>query len=52
MLQLPLKSVGLGYRQEKAGLVFELKEFRDHTIKGAAVVVRTLVEGPSRPGCQ
>lgn len=41
VLQLPLKSVGFGYKQEKARLVFEVMESRDHTIKGVAVVVWT-----------
>ncbi|XP_016133791.1 nucleolar protein 10-like [Sinocyclocheilus grahami] len=47
-LQLPLKSINLGYKQEKTRLVFELKESRDEAVKSAGVTVCT---GPSRkPG--
>lgn len=41
MLQLPLKSISLGYRQEKTRLVLKLRESRDKTVKGAAVAVHT-----------
>ncbi|KAL2097226.1 hypothetical protein ACEWY4_006433 [Coilia grayii] len=40
-LQLPLKSVSLGYKQEKARLVFELKESRDPAVRATAVAIRT-----------
>ncbi|CAJ1057801.1 hypothetical protein F2P79_020824%2C partial [Xyrichtys novacula] len=41
MLQLPLKSINLGYRQKKTHLLLELGETRDEAVKGAAVMVRT-----------
>nr|XP_061819532.1 uncharacterized protein LOC133608354 [Nerophis lumbriciformis] len=41
ILQLPLKSINLGYRQEKTRLVLELRESRDEAVKSAAVIVRT-----------
>ncbi len=40
-LQLPLKSINLGYKQEKTRLVFELKESRDEAVKRAGVTIRT-----------
>ncbi len=40
-LQLPLKSINLGYKQEKTRLVFELKESRDEAVKSAGVTIRT-----------
>ena len=41
ILQLPLKSISLGYKQEKTRLVLELRESRDEAVKSAAVTVRT-----------
>ncbi len=40
-LQLPLKSINLGYKQEKTRLVFKLKESRDEAVKRAGVTIRT-----------
>ncbi len=40
-LQLPLKFINLGYKQEKTRLVFELKESRDEAVKSAGVTIRT-----------
>ncbi len=40
-LQLPLKSINLGYKQEKTHLVFELKESRDEAVKRTGVTIRT-----------
>lgn len=33
MLELPLKSISLGYKQEKARLVLEMKDSSDHLIR-------------------
>uniref|UniRef100_A0A3B1JJ67 Reverse transcriptase domain-containing protein n=1 Tax=Astyanax mexicanus TaxID=7994 RepID=A0A3B1JJ67_ASTMX len=41
MLQLPLKSINLGYKQEKTRLVLEVNESRDEVVKGARVAIRT-----------
>ena len=41
ILQLPLKSISLEYKQEKTRLVLELTESRDKAVKGAAVTVCT-----------
>lgn len=41
VLQLPLKSINIGYKQEKARLVVELKECHDQLVKDAKVAVRT-----------
>lgn len=40
-LQLPLKSINLGYKQEKTRLVVELKESRDEAVKSAGVTIHT-----------
>ncbi len=40
-LQLPLKSINLGYKQEKTRLVFELKESRGKAVKTAWVTTHT-----------
>lgn len=40
-LQLLLKSISPGYRQEETRLVLELREFRYEAVKGAAVMVNT-----------
>lgn len=40
-LVLPLKSISLGYKQEKVRLVFQLRDSPDPTIKNARVEVRT-----------
>ncbi len=40
-LQLPLKSINLGYKQEKNRLVFKLKESRDEAVKRAGVTIHT-----------
>ncbi len=40
-LQLPLKSINLGYKQEKTHLVFALKESRDEAVKRTGVTIRT-----------
>ncbi|KAJ8352978.1 hypothetical protein AAFF_G00124830, partial [Aldrovandia affinis] len=40
-LQLPLKSITLGYRQEKARLVMELRDSSDRTVKEANARVAT-----------
>ncbi|KAL2095427.1 hypothetical protein ACEWY4_010146 [Coilia grayii] len=41
MLQLPLRSISQGYRQEKARLVLELRESTDQLIRAAGSQVRT-----------
>lgn len=41
MLELPLKSISLGYKQEKARLVLELKDSSDHLIRSARNTIRT-----------
>ena len=41
MLELPMKSISLGYKQEKACLVLELKDSADQLIKSAKVPIRT-----------
>lgn len=41
MLELPLKSIMLGYKQEKARLVLEMKDSADHLIRSAKVPPRT-----------
>lgn len=41
MLELPLKSISLGYKQEKARLVLEMKDSADHLIRSAKVPIRT-----------
>ncbi len=41
VLQLPLKSISSGYRQEKTRLVLELREPRDEAVKSAVVTVCT-----------
>ena len=40
-LQLPIQSITLGYKQEKARLVLELKESSDPTVRNALVPTRT-----------
>ncbi|KAL2104213.1 hypothetical protein ACEWY4_001081 [Coilia grayii] len=41
MLQLPLRSISQGYRQEKARLVLELRESTDQLVRAAGSQVRT-----------
>ena len=41
MLELPLKSISLGYKQEKARLVLELKESADQLIRSVKVPICT-----------
>lgn len=41
MLELPLKSMSLRYKQEKARLVLEMKDSTDHLIRNAEVPIRT-----------
>lgn len=41
ILQLPLKSISLGYKQEKTCLLLELTESRDATVKGAGATIHT-----------
>lgn len=40
-LELPLKSISLRYKQEKAHLVLELKDSADHLVRSVEVPVRT-----------
>ncbi|KAJ8332759.1 hypothetical protein SKAU_G00416550 [Synaphobranchus kaupii] len=40
-LQLPLHSISLGYKQEKARMVLELRESSDHLVRAAGTQVRT-----------
>lgn len=41
MLTLPLKSISLGYKQEKVRLVFQLRDSPDPTVRNARAQVRT-----------
>ena len=41
MLQLPLRSISLGYKQEKARLVLELRESTDQLVRAADPQIRT-----------
>uniref|UniRef100_A0A3B4XDA6 Reverse transcriptase domain-containing protein n=1 Tax=Seriola lalandi dorsalis TaxID=1841481 RepID=A0A3B4XDA6_SERLL len=41
MLELPLKSISLRYKQEKTRLVLEMRDSTDHLIRGAKVPIRT-----------
>ena len=40
-MQLPLRSIGLGYKQEKARMVLELRESTDQLVKEAGSQIRT-----------
>ncbi len=40
-LQLPLRSIGLGYKQEKARMVLELRESTDQLVRAAAPKIQT-----------
>ncbi|XP_039516167.1 receptor-type tyrosine-protein phosphatase beta-like [Pimephales promelas] len=40
-LQLPLRSIGLGYKQEKARMVMELRESTDQLVRAAGPNIRT-----------
>ncbi len=40
-LQLPLRSIGLGYKQEKARMVLELKESTDQLVRAAGPKIQT-----------
>lgn len=40
-LQLPLRSIGLGYKQEKTRLVLELRESSDQLVRAAGLQIRT-----------
>ena len=40
-LQLPLRSISLGYKQEKARLVLELRESTDQLVRAAGTQIRT-----------
>ncbi|KAJ8338476.1 hypothetical protein SKAU_G00374420 [Synaphobranchus kaupii] len=40
-IQLPLHSISLGYKQEKARMVLELRESSDHLVRAAGTQVRT-----------
>ena len=40
-LQLPLRSIGLGYKQEKAWMVLELRESTDPLVRAAGSQIRT-----------
>ncbi|KAJ8333569.1 hypothetical protein SKAU_G00415770 [Synaphobranchus kaupii] len=40
-LQLPLHSISLGYKQEKARMVLELRESSDHLVRATGTQVRT-----------
>lgn len=40
-LQLPLKSIGLGYKQEKVRFVFELRDSPDLSVQNTNIQVRT-----------
>lgn len=39
-LQLPLRSISLGYRQEKARMVLELRESTDQLVRAAGSQIR------------
>lgn len=41
MLELPVKSISLGYKQDKARLVLELRESADQLVRSAKVPIRT-----------
>ncbi|CAJ1066598.1 hypothetical protein ROHU_018794 [Xyrichtys novacula] len=41
MLELPLKSITLGYKQEKAHLVLEMRDSADRLVRSAEVPIRT-----------
>lgn len=49
-LQLPLRSIIVGYKQEKARLVLELRETTDQLVRAAGTQIRTgrKVESPRR----
>ncbi|CAJ1057466.1 hypothetical protein F2P79_013264%2C partial [Xyrichtys novacula] len=42
MLQLPLRSISQGYRQEKVRVVLDLRESTDHLVRAAGSQVRTV----------
>lgn len=47
MLELPMKSISIGHKQEKACLVLELKDSSDHLIRSAKVPTHLFAQAAS-----